>query len=246
DEEVQALNSIYGDDWSVESEVARTYRVRIRELAHVVLLVVTMSPGYPGQAPPEYELSAPWMDRAAKTRWAAPCTCKCSDNGEAHAAACYTSWSTILQKCSDESEAPYGSNQTTHDEEVQALNSIYGDDWSAESEVARTYRVRIRELAHVVLLIVTMSPGYPGQAPPEYELSAPWMDRAAKTRWGILARLKSNWKIANVIFSIIFAYRIDCSAGHGVALSCSNAVTRAKLPMEVTRGPHTLVGVTRW
>ncbi|XP_028167795.1 protein IMPACT-like [Ostrinia furnacalis] len=76
----------------------------------------------------------------------------------------------------------FNGNITLQDEEVQALSSIYGDDWSVESEVARTYRVRIRELAHVVLLVVTMSPGYPGQAPPEYELSAPWMDRAAKNK----------------------------------------------------------------
>ncbi|KAJ8708387.1 hypothetical protein PYW07_010512 [Mythimna separata] len=67
-------------------------------------------------------------------------------------------------------------------EEVEALSSIYGDDWTTESEAARSYSVRIVENKNEVILYVTMPVDYPSQSPPKYELSAPWMERKAKTK----------------------------------------------------------------
>ncbi|XP_060806461.1 protein IMPACT-B-like [Amyelois transitella] len=65
-EEIGALASIYGDDWNVESDSARSFCVRIAENKREVLLYVTMPPNYPDQASAKYELSAPWMDRKSK------------------------------------------------------------------------------------------------------------------------------------------------------------------------------------
>lgn len=71
-------------------------------------------------------------------------------------------------------------NLTKQAEEVEALSSIYCDDWTTESEVSRSYCIRIEENKNEVKLYVTMPEDYPRSAPPKYELSAPWMDRKAK------------------------------------------------------------------
>ncbi|KPJ09932.1 Protein IMPACT-B [Papilio machaon] len=73
-------------------------------------------------------------------------------------------------------------NLTKQIEEVEALSSIYGEDWTTESEVTRSYNIKIKENDHEVILYVTMPLEYPGQAPPKYELSAPWMDRKEKEK----------------------------------------------------------------
>ncbi|XP_052751017.1 protein IMPACT-B-like [Galleria mellonella] len=65
-EEVEALSSIYGDDWTIESDNFKSYRIRIVENKNEALLFVTMPPDYPTLSPPKYELSAPWMDRKIK------------------------------------------------------------------------------------------------------------------------------------------------------------------------------------
>lgn len=49
-----------------ESEGNRSYNIKIKENDHEVILYVTLPLDYPGQAPPKYELSAPWMDRKKK------------------------------------------------------------------------------------------------------------------------------------------------------------------------------------
>ncbi|XP_030034113.2 protein IMPACT-B [Manduca sexta] len=67
-------------------------------------------------------------------------------------------------------------------EEVEALSSIYGDDWMTESAETRSYRIKIEENKNDVLLYVTLPENYPSQSPPKYELSAPWMDRKSKEK----------------------------------------------------------------
>ncbi|RVE40130.1 hypothetical protein evm_015221 [Chilo suppressalis] len=71
-------------------------------------------------------------------------------------------------------------NLNKQKEEVVALSSIYGKDWTAEGTA--TYHIRIKEGNKEVLLYVTMPPDYPTLSPPKYEMSAPWMDRKAKWR----------------------------------------------------------------
>lgn len=65
-------------------------------------------------------------------------------------------------------------------EEVEALSSIYGDDWTTESDLSKSYNIKIQEGNKQAILYVTMPPKYPSQSPPKYEFSAPWMDRKAK------------------------------------------------------------------
>ncbi|XP_052745203.1 protein IMPACT-A [Bicyclus anynana] len=65
-------------------------------------------------------------------------------------------------------------------EEVEALSSIYGDDWNTDSEATRSYSIKIKDDKNEVILYITMTEGYPSVSPPKYELSAPWMDRKVK------------------------------------------------------------------
>ncbi|XP_049881094.1 protein IMPACT-B-like [Pectinophora gossypiella] len=67
-------------------------------------------------------------------------------------------------------------------EEVEALSSIYGSDWTTESEASRSYSIRVEDNKRECILYVTMPEGYPGESPPKYELSAPWMERKDKEK----------------------------------------------------------------
>ncbi|CAF4769011.1 unnamed protein product [Pieris macdunnoughi] len=71
-------------------------------------------------------------------------------------------------------------NLTKQIEEVEALTSIYTDDFIIDSETHRSYSIKIKDNNNEVILSVTMPSNYPLQAPPKYEFSAPWMDRKAK------------------------------------------------------------------
>ncbi|XP_042885020.1 protein IMPACT-B-like [Penaeus japonicus] len=67
------------------------------------------------------------------------------------------------------------SNLSLQVDEVEALSAIYGTDFHTESEEHRTYSIDIAEGSNTALLQVTMPPEYPGESPPIYMLSAPWL-----------------------------------------------------------------------
>ncbi|XP_038622623.1 protein IMPACT [Tachyglossus aculeatus] len=64
-DEIEALSSIYGDEWCVIDEAARIFCIRISDhLDHpkwTLCLQVILPPEYPGTAPPLYQLNAPWL-----------------------------------------------------------------------------------------------------------------------------------------------------------------------------------------
>ncbi|CAH0714973.1 unnamed protein product, partial [Brenthis ino] len=65
-EEIEALRSIYGEDWVIDNESSRSYSIKVKDHKNEVILYITMPDDYPSMSPPKYELSAPWMDRKAK------------------------------------------------------------------------------------------------------------------------------------------------------------------------------------
>ncbi|KAF9423688.1 hypothetical protein HW555_001014 [Spodoptera exigua] len=67
-DEIEALASIYEQEFSIQSNTARSYGIIIKEKMHEVYLYWTMPGDYPSQSPPSYELSAPWMDRKTKEK----------------------------------------------------------------------------------------------------------------------------------------------------------------------------------
>ena len=68
-------------------------------------------------------------------------------------------------------------NITCQTDEVEALSSIYGDDWCVLNAGSRTYGIKIKddETGLALTLHITMPDDYPSSAPPQYSLSVPWL-----------------------------------------------------------------------
>jgi hypothetical protein len=62
-EEIEALRSIYDDDFHLEEEDPPTFTVTIRLTngQREASLMISFEPGYPKNAPPIYQLSIPWI-----------------------------------------------------------------------------------------------------------------------------------------------------------------------------------------
>ncbi|XP_009984912.1 PREDICTED: protein IMPACT, partial [Tauraco erythrolophus] len=64
-DEIEALSSIYGEDWCVVDEDEKIYCIKINDcLDHpkwTLCLQVILPPGYPTAEPPIYQLNAPWL-----------------------------------------------------------------------------------------------------------------------------------------------------------------------------------------
>jgi len=68
-DEIEALESIYGDDFAIEDEFCPTISILIRMSAKEkdeATLVVSFNSDYPNRAPPTFHLSVPWMKRDEK------------------------------------------------------------------------------------------------------------------------------------------------------------------------------------
>ncbi|XP_021244306.1 protein IMPACT isoform X2 [Numida meleagris] len=64
-DEIQALSSIYGEDWCVVDEDEKIYCIKIGDCLDqpkwTLCLQVILPPGYPTAEPPIYQLNAPWL-----------------------------------------------------------------------------------------------------------------------------------------------------------------------------------------
>ncbi|XP_047443673.1 protein IMPACT [Mugil cephalus] len=64
-EEVEALSSIYGDEWCVIDEASRIFCIKIsndlEETKLTVCLQIILPPDYPSAAPPIYQINAAWL-----------------------------------------------------------------------------------------------------------------------------------------------------------------------------------------
>lgn len=96
-------------------------------------------------------------------------------------------------------------NQTLQDEEIEALAAIYGDDWEVVDNELRKYHIRIldEKLKNAILMEVSFPPDYPKTAPPQYILSAPWLQRNEKL---ILEDLLADIYCENIGESIIYLW----------------------------------------
>ncbi|XP_025891263.1 protein IMPACT isoform X1 [Nothoprocta perdicaria] len=64
-DEIEALSSIYGDDWCVVDEDEKVYCIKISDCLEqpkwTLCLQVILPPGYPTAEPPIYQLNASWL-----------------------------------------------------------------------------------------------------------------------------------------------------------------------------------------
>lgn len=88
-------------------------------------------------------------------------------------------------------------------EEVEALCSIYADEFKTESENARKYSIKITEKNIELILYVTLPPEYPSESPPTYVISAPSIDRKQKEYLHILL---DNVYLENVGETVLFQW----------------------------------------
>ncbi|KAG8246385.1 hypothetical protein J6590_086184 [Homalodisca vitripennis] len=88
-------------------------------------------------------------------------------------------------------------------DEIEALRSIYGDQWQNEDELAGAYRVEVTEGRCEAALHIKLPPQYPCSAPPQYQLSAPSLTRSEKQ--SLSAKLE-NIYLENVGESVIYQW----------------------------------------
>ncbi|XP_077081964.1 protein IMPACT isoform X1 [Siphateles boraxobius] len=64
-EEIEALSSIYGEEWCVIDEASRVFCIRISDVTQkptwTVCLQIILPPDYPSSAPPIYQINAAWL-----------------------------------------------------------------------------------------------------------------------------------------------------------------------------------------
>lgn len=70
-------------------------------------------------------------------------------------------------------------NVSQHFDEIEALASIYGQDWKMEDETGTTYSMQVNP---DVKLFITFIPEYPSDKPPKYEMTAPLLTLEQKTQ----------------------------------------------------------------
>ncbi|XP_071343031.1 protein IMPACT isoform X4 [Trachinotus anak] len=73
-EEVEALSSIYGDEWCVIDEASRIFCIKIsnnlEEPKLTACLQIILPPDYPSAAPPIYQINAAWLRGPERARLA--------------------------------------------------------------------------------------------------------------------------------------------------------------------------------
>ncbi|XP_077463026.1 protein IMPACT [Stigmatopora argus] len=73
-EEVEALSSIYGDEWCVIDEASRIFCIKISNDAQdaklTACLQIILPPDYPSAAPPIYQINAAWLRGSERVRLA--------------------------------------------------------------------------------------------------------------------------------------------------------------------------------
>ncbi|KAM4574555.1 protein IMPACT isoform 2-T2 [Fundulus diaphanus] len=73
-EEVEALSSIYGDEWCVIDEASRIFCIKISSDAEeqklTACLQIILPPDYPSAAPPIYQINAAWLRGSERAKLA--------------------------------------------------------------------------------------------------------------------------------------------------------------------------------
>uniref|UniRef100_A0A1B6MFS3 RWD domain-containing protein n=1 Tax=Graphocephala atropunctata TaxID=36148 RepID=A0A1B6MFS3_9HEMI len=98
-------------------------------------------------------------------------------------------------------------NQSRQVEEIEALSSIYLDQWKTEDGPNHAYSVTISEGEIDIMLHIKLPPEYPSDAPPLYQLSAPSLSRSEKQN---LAGRLGNIYLDNIGENVIYQWVEAC------------------------------------
>ncbi|XP_060933792.1 protein IMPACT [Limanda limanda] len=100
-----------------------------------------------------------------------------------------------------------GADLQSQIEEVEALSSIYGDDWCVIDEAARIFCIKIsnglEEPKLTACLQIILPPDYPSAAPPIYQINAAWLRGPERAK---LANSLEDLYVENLGESILFLW----------------------------------------
>ncbi|XP_061095923.1 protein IMPACT isoform X2 [Conger conger] len=257
-DEIEALSSIYGDDWCVIDEASRIFCIKISDDSEppkwTTCLQVILPHDYPSEAPPIYQLNAAWLRGSGRTELSNSLEeIYVQNTGES----ILYLWierirEFLLEKSqSADSETP-GSEKVTEEVEVD-------DDrnWTAESDFPDLHALRLNtEVTH----LLTDLPG--DEELPPIKHGEPITDRRSTFQPHlapvvtprqvkmVLDKLCENKKIANATHNI-HAYRIYCEDRQTFLQDCEDdgetaAGGRLLHLLQILDVRNVLVVVSRW
>nr|XP_061834155.1 protein IMPACT-B-like [Nerophis lumbriciformis] len=254
-EEVEALSSIYGDEWCVIDEAARIFCIKISndmdEPKLTACLQIILPPDYPSTAPPIYQINAAWLRGSERVKLANSLEDLYVEHvGESILYMWVEKIREFLVDKSQDSETVDQSGRVN----LTAEEEVDDDDEDAPDFGGLTLRSsedthlfpehtndeEVPQIKHGVCITDRRSTFQP-------HLAAVVTPRQVK---GVLERLYENKKIASATHNI-YAYRIYCEDKHSFLQDCEDdgetaAGGRLLHLLQILDVRNVMVVVSRW
>ncbi|XP_042664598.1 protein IMPACT isoform X1 [Centrocercus urophasianus] len=254
-DEIEALSSIYGEDWCVVDEDEKIYCIKIGDCLDqpkwTLCLQVILPPGYPTSEPPIYQLNAPWLRGQDYTELANSLEEIYIQNlGESILYLWVEKIRELLVEKAQSSNSEPDIKKTT--EEVDEDN---GDDFLLDYQPVQEDPVEIlsyitsesQEVDEELPMIHHGNPLTDRRSTFQAHLAPVVTPRQVKR---VLEKLYENKKIASATHNI-YAYRIYCEDKHTFLQDCEDdgetaAGGRLLHLMQILNVQNVLVVVSRW
>ncbi|XP_029001386.1 protein IMPACT [Betta splendens] len=251
-EEVEALSSIYGDEWCVIDEASRIFCIKIsndlEEPELTARLQIILPSDYPSRAPPIYQINAAWLRGPERAKLAN----SLEDLYVEHAGdSILYLWvekirEFLLERCqsSETAAQPEMVNMTTeeedHDEDAPDFRTLGLDAELAQLLMDPSHDEEVPPIKHGDAITDRRSTFQPHLAP----VVTP---RQVKM---VLEKLMENKKIASATHNI-YAYRILCEDRGGFLQDCEDdgetaAGGRLLHLLQILDVRNVMVVVSRW
>lgn len=248
-DELEALAAIYADDWAVEDARSGSYSLTLaanttKGTKKWLKIVFKLPPGYPAEARPLFELSAPWMDREEKAKLVAEIEDLCRENSPG---------GSILYMIAEVAQQKLGSLLETETEEG---GEIKVEEIELEDENSRPTKTEIEdegEKRHSQQINISHGdPFLDRRSTFQAHLAAV---RSPSEARAVLAQLLENRKIASATHNM-WAYRIAGStaangANQSLQQDCdddgeTHAGSRLLHLLQIAEARNVMVVVSRW
>ncbi|CAH1777283.1 unnamed protein product [Owenia fusiformis] len=250
-DEIEALMSIYGDEFLVDDEAERKYSIAINHDSTSINLQVQLPLGYPSEAPPTYQLSCPWLRGQERVELQNILESIYTENlGESIIYMWIEGVREFLENRNDKQRVTVAKETDTTETEEQLLRDVrdfsitntvphQGATYSQPSELAQQNKVQLPEIFHGDVITDRKSVFQPHLA---------IVTNTAQVD-AVLHKLYENKKIANATHNM-YAYRIPNGDG-GMQQDCdddgeTHAGSRMLHLLQILEVDNVLVIVSRW
>lgn len=256
-DEIEALSAIYGDEWCVVDDEHKIYCIEVTDGQEkpiwTVCIQVHLPENYPSDAPPEYQLNAPWLrGEERRNLEGALADVYCENIGES----IVYLW---VEKIREFLQAKTGTDIKDKEELLRELKVNlttevdHGDDFDPSSVLVD---IHIDHSEH------SSEQGDNWECPPithaecvtdrrsTFQAHLAPLVHKSQVRM-VLDKLRENKKIANATHNI-FAYRICRQNGHSILLQgCdddgeTHAGSRMLHLLQILNAENVIVIVSRW